>query len=401
VLRFWLPAMLFVLQCKAANAQPGPGTSAAVSLAINDFGLRLLRTLTDGSGANTMVSPLSVSLALAMAYNGASGTTRTAMAKALGISAMSDEELNSNDRSLLGGIHEADPTVQIEIANALWLQSGFRINTDFLRLSRDFFDAAPESVDFAGNPQQAAIDINGWVKERTQGKIPEIIKEPSRRTVLILTNAVYFKGRWSALFDRKETKPRSFNLPGGRAITVPMMVQRGEYRYLETDSFQAIRLPYGHDRFAMYIFLPLKSGGLPDFLRSFDEHNWNQWLSRLVTRKGQIVLPRFELTYGHKLNDALTAMGMGVAFGPEADFSRISPPPRWLRINDVEHKTYVKVDEEGTEAAAATSVGIVAKSATATPPFELIADRPFFCAIVEEQSGAMLFAGVVTNPAQN
>jgi serine protease inhibitor len=182
---------------------------------------------------------------------------------------------------------------------------------------------------------------------------------------------------------------------------VPMMVQRGEYHYLETDSFQTIRLPYGHDRFAMYIFLPRKSSGLPDFLHSCDEHNWNQWLSRLVTHKGQIVLPRFESTYGHKLNDALTAMGMGVAFGPEADFSRIYPRPRWLRINDVEHKTYVKVDEEGTEAAGATSVGMVARLVTATPPFEMIADHPFFCAIVEEQSGAMLFAGVVTNPAQH
>jgi serine protease inhibitor len=401
VLRFWLSAMLFVLQCQAVNAEPGPGTSPDASLAINDFGLRLLRTLTDGSGANTILSPLGVSLALAMAYNGASGATRTAMAKTLGISAMSDEALNSNDRSLLGRIQKADPAVQIEIANALWLQSGFRINPDFLRLNHDFFDAPPESVNFADNPQQAASDINAWVRERTQGKIPEIIKESSRHTVLILTNAVYFKGHWSVPFDQKETKPRSFHLPGGHSITVPMMVQQGEYRYLETDSFQAIRLPYGHNRFAMYIFLPLKSDGLPYFLRSFDGHNWHQWLSRLVTRKGQIVLPRFESTYGHKLNDALTAMGMGVAFGPEADFSRIYPRPRWLRINDVEHKTYVKVDEEGTEAAGATSVGIVARLVTATPPFEMIADHPFFCAIVEEQSGAMLFAGAVTNPAQH
>jgi serine protease inhibitor len=401
VLGFWLPIMLFALQCQTANTQPGPATSMEVPAVINDFGLRLLRTLTDGSGANTIVSPLSVSLALAMAYNGASGTTKTAMAKTLGIATISDEEFNSNNRSLLEGIQKADPAVQIEIANALWLQSGFRIDPDFLRLSHDFFDAAPESVNFAENPQQAASHINGWVKERTQGKIPEIIKEPSRRTMLILTNAVYFKGRWGVPFDQKETKPRSFHLPGSRAITVPMMAQRGEYRYLETDSFQAIRLPYGNDRFAMYVFLPAKSTGLPDFLRSLDEQHWNQWLPKLLTRKGQIVLPRFELTYGRKLNDALTAMGMGVAFGPEADFSRIHPPPRWLRIDDVEHKTYVKVDEEGTEAAAATSVSVGARFAVATPPFEMIVDHPFFCAIVEKQSGAMLFAGVVTNPAQH
>jgi serine protease inhibitor len=401
VLRFWLPTMLFALQCQTANTQPGPGTSMDVSAAINDFGLRLLRVLTDGSCANTIVSPLSVSLALAMAYNGTSGATKTAMAKTLGISAMSDEELNGHGRSLLESIQKADPAVQIEIANALWLQSGFRIDPDFLRLSHDFFDAAPESVNFAENPQQAASHINGWVKERTQGKIPKIIKDLSRHTVLVLTNAVYFKGRWTVPFDKKETKPRSFHLPGGRSITVPMMVQRGEYRYLETESFQAIRLPYGNDRFAMYVFLPRESTALPDFLRSLDEQHWNQWLPKLLTHKGQIILPRFELTYGHQLNHALTAMGMGVAFGPEADFSRIHPPPPWLRIDDVEHKTYVKVDEEGTEAAAATSVSVGARFAPATPPFEMIADHPFICAIVEQQSGAMLFAGVVTNPAQH
>jgi serpin B len=399
-LGLWLTAMLFAPPCPAANAQPGPTPPVEVAPAINDFGLRLLRTLTDGNSANTVVSPLSVSLALAMAYNGTSGTTRTTMAETLGIAAISTEEFNRSNRSLLDRILKADPAVQIEIASALWLQSGFPINPDFLRLSHDFFDAAPESLDFAGSPQQAASHINDWVKQRTNGKIPKIIKDLSRYTVLVLTDAVYFKGRWSVPFDQKETKPRSFHLREGRSDTVPMMVQRGEYRYLETDSFQAIRLPYGHDHFAMYIFLPRKSTELPALLRSLDQQHWNQWLAKLLTDKGQLVLPRFELTYGHQLNHALMAMGMGVAFGPEADFSRIHPPPGWLRINDVEHKTYIKVDEEGTEAAAATSVGIAARSVRATPPFEMIVDHPFFCAIVEQHSGAMLFAGVVTNPIQ-
>ena len=348
LLGLWSTAMLFAPPCRTANAQPEPTPPAEVAPAINDFGLRLLRTLTDGSGANTMVSPLSVSLALAMTYNGASGTTRTAMAETLGIAAISAEEFNRSHRSLLDRIRKADPAVQIEIANALWLQSGFPIDSGFLRLSHDFVDAAPESLDFAGNPRQATSYINDWVKQRTRGKIHEIIKDLSSRTVLVLTDAVHFKGRWSVLFDQKETKPRSFHLPEGRSIAVPMMAQRGEYRYVETDSFQAIRLPYGHDQFAMYVFLPRKNTKLPDLLRSLDQQHWNQWLSKLLMHKGQIVLPRFELTYGHQLNHALTTMGMGVAFGPEADFSRIHPPPGWLRINDVEHKTYMKVDEEGS-----------------------------------------------------
>jgi serine protease inhibitor len=400
LLGLWLTTMLFARPCRTAAAQPEPTSSAEVAPAINDFGLRLLRTLTDGSGANMIVSPLSVSLALAMTYNGASGTTRTAIAETLGVAAISAEQFNRSNRSLLDRLQKADPAVQIEIANALWLQLGFPIDPGFLRLNHDFFDAAPESLDFAGNPQQAASHINDWVKQRTQGKIPEIIKDLSRSTVLVLTNAMYFKGRWTVPFVQKATKPRSFHLPGDRVVTVPMMAQRGEYHYLETDSFQAIRIPYGHDQFAMYIFLPRRSTGLPDLLHSLDQQHWNQWLPKLLTHKGQIVLPRFELTYGRKLNDALTAMGMRVAFGQEADFSRIHPPPGWLRINDVEHKTYMKVDEEGTEAAAATSVGIVARAVINAPPFEMIVDHPFFCAIVEQHSGAMLFAGVVTNPIQ-
>jgi serine protease inhibitor len=400
VLRLLLTTMLFALQSQTANALPPTTPPAEVPAAINGFGLRLLRTLTDGTGANTIVSPLSVSLALAMAYNGASGTTKSVMAKTLRIDAIADADFNHNERALLDRVQKADPAIQIEIANALWPQSGFRIEPDFIRLSHDFFDAAPESLNFAEDPEEAASRINSWVKEKTHGKIPEIVKEPPRSTVLVLTDAVYFKGRWTVPFSKKETKPRSFHLPGGRSITAPMMIQRGRYSYLETESFQAIRLPYGNDRFAMYVFLPRTTSGLPDFLRSLDEQHWNQWLSKLLARQGQIVLPRFESSYGQKLNDALTAMGMGVVFGPSADFSRIHPPPPSLHINDVEHKTYVKLDEEGTEAAAATSVGMVAQFAGGPQRFEMIVDHPFFCTIVEQQSGAMLFAGVVTDPTR-
>src|SRR5215471_16169252 len=165
----WLTAMLFALPCRTANAQPGPTPPTEMAPAINDFGLRLLRTLTDGSSVNTIVSPLSISLALAMTYNGASGTTRTAMAETLGIAAISAAEFNRGNRSLLEGIQKADPAVQIEIANALWLQSGFPIDPSFLSLSHDFFDAVPENLNFAENPQQAARHINDWVKQSTRG----------------------------------------------------------------------------------------------------------------------------------------------------------------------------------------------------------------------------------------
>jgi serine protease inhibitor len=242
---------------------------------------------------------------------------------------------------------------------------------------------------------------HAWVNEKTHAKIPRILNDVSPATVVVLTDAVYFKGRWSAPFDPKKTESRVFHLQTGATVNAPMMTQSGEYPYFENKDFQAIRLPYGNDRFAMYIFLPRKPGGLPGLLRALDQPHWNQWTGQLGRRKGRIVLPKFESMYSQRLDHALKSMGMEIAFQHDADFSRIHPPPPLLQISEVEHKTYVKVDEEGTEAAAATSVGIVAMAIVASPPpFEMVVDHPFFCAIAERESRALLFAGVVTDPTQ-
>jgi serine protease inhibitor len=392
---------IFAATPLCAEPQPTPGLTGDVSTPLNDFGLRLLHALTDGGGKNVMVSPLSVSLALAMTYNGAAGDTRIAIAKTLGAASLTDEAFNRNNRSLLDAIEKADPAVRMEVANALWTQSGFPINPDFLKLNRDFYDASVESLDFMSNPQNAVDTINAWVNENTHAKIPKILSDVSRATVVVLTDAVYFKGHWSVPFDVKMTETRTFHLQSGAMVKAPMMIQTGEYPYFENDVFQAIRLSYGNGRFVMYVFLPRKPGGLPDLLRALDQPHWREWTGKLGERKGRIVLPKFESTYSQRLDDALKSMGMDIAFHEKADFSRIHPPPPPLLISEVEHKTYVKVDEEGTEAAAATSVGIVALSVLVRPPpFEMVVDHPFFCAIAEQQSGALLFGGVVTDPTQ-
>jgi serpin B len=218
--------------------------------------------------------------------------------------------------------------------------------------------------------------------------------------VLVLTDAIYFKGKWTAPFDKKKTNPRLFYFQGGGSIRTPMMTQTGEYPYFETDTFQAIQLTYGNGRFLMYVFLPRKRAGssyageLSTFLRSLDEKHWTEWNHKFVYfSKGKIILPKFELKYGKRLNDALKSLGMGAAFDPsEADFSQIPVTPTQIWIDFVEHKTYVKVDEEGTEAAAVTGVGVV-ESALSEPkplPFEMIVDNPFFCAIADRKTGALL-----------
>jgi serine protease inhibitor len=398
-----IAAMPASAAAQAAQPHSAPAPAWDISVSANDFGLRLLRTLTDGTGGNVIISPLSVSLALAMTYNGAAGDTKAAMAKTIGATAFSDDDFyNQANRNLLDILKRGAGAVEMEIANALWAQSGFPIEAKFLKVNQDFFDAPVESLDFEKAPKESADAINAWVSKNTRGKIPEIITTPEPLTRLILTDAVYFKGTWTVCFDKKATEPRTFHRQDGGSVKTPMMIQKGEYQYFETDAFQAIRLPYGdQQQFAMYVFLPREPNGLPAFIRSLDEQHWREWTANLAGREGKIVLPRFESNYGKSLNDALKAMGMGMAFGEGADFSLINPR-RKLYISDVEHKTYVKVDEEGTEAAAATAAGMAdgIEEAPPPPPFEMIVDHPFFLAIADRESGAILFAGIVTNPAQ-
>lgn len=408
-----LAAIALSLACFTAastETPESPGSSDKVVAAGNDFGFRLLYTLiAAGDEDNIIVSPLSVSIALAMVLNGAGGSTREAMARTLGIASLDEGQVNSANHQLLDTLRKADPAVQLKIANALWVKTGFALSTSFVDQTRDYYDASAQSLDFYGDPAAAVKTINAWADRNTLGKIPTIVDRLSRQTHLVLTDAVYFKGRWSRPFDQKATQSRPFYLRDGASVMTPMMTQKGEYPYLETPDFQAIRLTYGGGRFAMYIFLPRESPGaskhgsaISRFLKSLDQAHWNDWTSRMRGgSEGLIVLPRFELRYSKGLKDTLTSMGMGVAFDPQrADLSRIPAEPIKLWIDFVQHKTYLKVDEEGTEAAAVTAVGVVASAVVAKPkPFEMIVDHPFFCAITERDSRAMLFAGVITNPA--
>jgi serine protease inhibitor len=373
--------------------------TAAVAVADNDFGFRLLRTLNaNGTATNVIVSPLSVSQALTMTYNGARGSTKTAMARTLGIGAMNGAQLNASNRQLLEALRKADPDARLEIANALWLQKDLAVNPGFVALNKDYYGADVRSVDFAGDPQRATEIINAWVSRNTQGKIPSIVGRLQTDTALVLTDAVYFKGGWSDVFDPHASKPHPFFGPDGKSATTPMMEQDGFFAYLENNDFQGIRLPYGNGQFAMYVFLPRPKNGLGKLLKSLDQPHWTEWISKFASSKGTIVLPKFEVRYGEKLNAVLEAMGMGVAFNKEADFSGITPSQ--VQISDVEHKTYVKVDEQGTEAAASTAVVMRLEAAIGSleTPFNMIVDHPFVFAIAERGTGAILFVGTVVDP---
>jgi serine protease inhibitor len=385
-----------VKDASATTPSPDPAVAKRVSSATDDFGFRLLKTLAKDPKQNTIISPLGIAMAFAMAYNGAAGATKKEMAKTLGLGSLSDDDINRANNYLMHTLAEADPTVQTEIANALWVQKDFPINPDFRTVCKSFYDASAASLDFVGDPKGAAAEINSWVDKNTHHRIPVIVEDIDPSTRLILADAVYFKGLWSSPFKKAETRPRPFHLLSGASPQTAMMDHKEYYSYLENKEFQAIRMPYGNERYAMYVFLPRKVAGLPGFLHSLDQTHWSRWTSHFDDTSGEIVLPKFETTYSEELNDALQEMGMRLAFSGSADLSRIHSG---LSISDVEHKTWVKVDEQGTEAAAATSIGIELSAAVSTPsPFVMIVDHPFFFAITEQQSGALLFAGVVMDP---
>ncbi len=374
--------------------------NSRLAAANNEFGFNLFHQLTrQDANKNVFCSPLSVATALAMAYNGAAGETQQTMARTLRFNGMSQAEINLASADLLKALKSSDPKVELAIANSIWARQGVKFKEDFLARNRQYFGAEVATLNF-GDPQ-AVGRINGWVSANTKGKIPRIIDRISPQQVLFLINAVYFKGLWQQKFDPALTRNQPFHLRGGGQKPVPMMAQAGSYRYLRGDRFQAVSLPYGKGGASLYLFLPDQNSSLNDFLKTVNYQQWEQWLKSFRTTPGDLKLPRFKLDYERTLNDALKALGMESAFSAErANFSGMSDR-RDLFISEVKHKAVVEVNEEGTEAAAATSVGISVTSVQITPQrFTFIADRPFLLAIRDQQTGAILFMGVVMEPKE-
>ncbi|TVP56680.1 MAG: serpin family protein [Nodularia sp. (in: Bacteria)] len=363
----------------------------------NKFGFKLFSEIlkNNSSEDNIFVSPSSVAIALSMAYNGASGSTQQAMAKTLELQGMSLPEINSAYSTLKELLENPDPQVQLTIANSLWANKEASLQPSFIKSTQDFYKAKVTNLDF--QDAASANTINQWVEDSTSGKINKIVEKIDPDQVLFLINAIYFKGQWSNQFDKSQTAEHPFNLISGEQKQHPMMSQTGEYRYYENDQFQVVSLPYGEDgKVSFYIFLPKEESNLQTFYQNLNFANWEKWISQLRNRDGFIRLPRFKTDYDVTLNDALKALGMAEAFSNQANFSGMGEN---LKISEVKHKTFVEVNEEGTEAAAATSVGIVPTSLRQKPePFRMIVDRPFFSAIRDNQTGSILFMGSITDP---
>ena len=365
--------------------------SSRIVSASTDFGLKLFPELVKREpGKNIFISPLSVEIALAMTYNGARGETQTAMAKTLGLEGMSLQEINEANASLLNNLKIMDKDVLLEIANSLWAREGEEFYQDFLKRNEDFYDAKTSVVNFA-DPATLGI-INGWISQKTHGKINNMLDVIPPDAVLYLINALYFKGIWTIQFDKAKTKEMDFTLLDGSKKKVQMMSSKEQYMYFRDEKFEAISLPYGNGRTSMYIFLPDSSSNLEEFQKSLNTNNWNLWMTKFHKTEQEILLPRFKLEYKTLLNESLKALGMGVAFGGGADFGGMCS--NGVSISRVLHNTFVEVNEEGTEAAAATIVEMMKSSL----PQRMVVDRPFFCAIRDNETGAILFMGSIFNP---
>jgi serpin B len=260
-----------------------------------------------------------------------------------------------------------------------------------------FYSAETQTLDFT-DPGAPAV-INGWVSRSTRGLIGEIVRAIPQDAVLYLINAIYFKGRWQTAFDPELTADSPFHAAGGNAKTVAMMRRSGSFRYTENQELQVVRLPYGTGRMAMYVFLPSDAAGLGRFLEGLDDGVFAQWVSRLSVRDGDVLVPRFKIEYECSLVPALKALGVRAAFDASAaDFSAMSDGD--LVISEVKHKAVVDVKEEGTEAAAVTSVEMKTTSiAQPQNPFSFVADRPFFFVIRDDATGTVLFMGALYDPA--
>jgi serpin B len=374
-------------------AVPSPAVAAA-----NGFGFNLFHKLSGGDSDNVVISPTSLMLALAMTYNGAGGETKAAMAEALQLSKIPVADVNAQLSELQRELQTGEPKVKLLLANSLWADDGVAFAPQFLETCERSYRAKARTLDFSS--PRALATINDWAEDNTRGLIREILTPADLQAASsLIIDAAYLKGRWSNPFEVGKTNNWEFTLQDGKRKSIAMMKREGEYIYAEDRSLQAIALPYGTGRMNMIVVLPSDEQGLPALREAMDATAWSGLLRTMVKRKGEIKLPRFEVTYDAYVTGALKALGMNLPFSGKADFSPMGEgmPP----LGFVKHKSFLRVTEKNTEAAAVTSV------ATATSrlpggdgPFLMTVDHPFLLGIVDTKTGALLFLGAINDPKE-
>jgi serine protease inhibitor len=385
-----------VVEAQKANTPVDP----AIATADNAFGLNLLNTLIPGSsGGNIAISPLSVALALQIIYNGAAGTTQTAMAQTLQLGSLSTADLNSDNAALEAALLNPDANVQLTVANSLWMHLADNpVSTSFIDTDQTYYGAT------IGDLSGAPANVNAWVSSETQGLIKELFPGATasfyNSLIAVIANTIYFKGEWTYAFDPTLTAAAPFTLGNGTQVSAELMNQTATFDYfqgsLQGTTFQAVRLPYGSGRLNMLIVLPQAGASLDTFVANLTPAVLTGWNSQVTSIYGSVALPRFDATYGQALDNALSTLGMGAAFcANDGILPGINPQ---ACLAKVEHQTVIEVDESGTVAAGVTAGG-TSTTGIESPQFTMTMNHPFFYAIQDSTTGVLLFIGVLMNPA--
>lgn len=365
----------------------------------NKLGFSLLAHVEADENKNIFISPTSALMAILMAYNGADGETKTEMENALQLNGFSVQEVNDANATLMAILDKNSDSISLATANSLWLNKDYHLQEDFAEHLHTYYKAEVAEIDITDNA--SADCINDWVKKQTNDKIDQIVEAPLPGDLLAyIINALYFNGSWTYEFDKHRTQDMPF-YSDGIEVETPFMELEKELPYFETERFQAVKLPYGKGEMSMQLFLPNEDHLLEDFLKNIDEEDWDKWQENFIETEGTVRLPKFELEYETDLNEALQNLGIQSAFDEEhADFSNMiqeTNPP--LYISKVKQKTYIDVHEEGTEAAAVTSIEVKMTSAPLEDDsFYMELNRPFFFTISDEESGTILFIGAIHLP---
>jgi serine protease inhibitor len=404
---FSLSLALFFLSCNKTTEDNLPVEPVPINLTSdqvllirsgNAFAFDIFKKTLENSGEseNLIISPLSISCALSMTLNGANGTTLNAMSEALRVNGLTPEILNKSYKDLSKALLSVDKRVLISIANSVWSEKNFEVKIPFKNILIDYYSAESKSFDITD--QYAYKEINSWIEDKTNGLIKNMLSGLDANTVMLLVNAIYFKGKWNSQFDKDKTVSKPFYKSNGTISEVPMMKQVSDYKIFSGEGFVLAEFPYGQGNFVMDVILPDGQNSINTLSPLLNEESFNGLLDQMAERETDLAFPRFKYGYKKELNGVLTDMGMGIAFTDNADFSNISDLS--LLINKVLHQAFIETNEEGTEAAAATVVEV---GTTSMPPSPMILnlDHSFLYIIRETSTNSILFMGKVADPLSN
>jgi len=363
----------------------------------NSFAVSMYKQFAQADNDNVFFSPISISMALGMTYAGADGETKKQISEVLNFP-YNDKDFHAQMGQLQSNLLDKQSEgVDIALANQLWAENSYRFKCRYLRTTQKSYNSPVKRLDFSGNPNASRIEINQWVEELTRDRIKDLLPDGSisSLTKMVLTNAIYFKGQWDKKFEAENTRDDIFTTLEGKQVKTPMMNAKEKFNVYQGDGISLLELPYQGNDFSMLVLLPNEDRSIGEIERGLSVDNLNEYISKLSEKEVQLMFPKFKFDAEYQLKPVLSDMGMPIAFSNAANLSRMSRSND-LKIDEVFHKAFVEVSEEGTEAAAATAVVIVLKSITM--PVEFYANRPFIFIIRENKDGNILFMGRVTNP---